>query len=315
MQGGAAARPDDPNRGDAVGSDRADIDLNGSATTAAGPAGRRAGAGGLGAKSSPDSSVSLAVGSAAGSSNRGTAADVLARQSREARERLAQSSRDVVAVNPPPPDQNPDPDKPVFSTFKDGKIDPDTGALPLVADKVESKDGAAVFGKDSHYAVPDAGNVQGKAGAISFWMKPEWDGSDKEDAHLVDLQTPNVWENRLAINKNGRYLRFMFCPDTGLETGTSMTIDNWQSQQPHHVVATWGPQDGGGNVLQFYVDGRLIGKEHYDGEFEVPQAQPMIIGNNRGGDLGARGGISGFEVYNTRIDSGKVSSLYNSGRP
>lgn len=309
---GAAFRSDDPSRGDASGADPTGVGAGG-ATVLGGQAGRRAGAMGTGAKSSVGSAGSLAVDSTAGNSNRGTVADVLARERREARERLAQPSREVAAVDAQAAEQKPDPDNPVFSTFKDGRLDSDTGVLPLVAEKVESKDGQVIFGKDSQYAAPDAGNVQGQAGAISFWVKPEWGGSDKEDAHMVDLQTPNVWENRLAINKNGRYLRFMFFPNTGVETGVSTIIDNWQPQQAHHVVAVWGPQDEGGNVLQFYVDGRQVGSEHYDGEFEVPQTQPLIIGNNRHGELGARGGISAFEVYNARIDADKVRSLYDGG--
>lgn len=243
---------------------------------------------------------------------KGTAAERLARQSREARARAVQAGGSVAAVDPENPDQIAEPDKPVFSAFQDGKLDVDSDDAPVAADNVESKDGFVMFGEDSQVVVPDAGNLSGPAGSISFWVKPEWEGSEKADAHMLDLSTPNVWENRLAVNKNGRYLRFMFFPNTGQEVGVSSIIDDWQPNQEHHVVATWGPVDGGGNVLQFYVDGRLVGTDQYDGEFEVPTNQNVILGNNRSGKLGARGGMSGLEFYPNQIPYEKVSSLYSS---
>jgi len=272
--------------------------------------GRRITGGRIGRDGSVSGGGLVADGSGAGS-----AAERLARQSREARARMGQASRDVAPVDPLAPNQAAEADQPVFSAFKDGKLEVSDDNGPLAADNVQSEDGHVQFEKDSKYVVPDAANISGPSGSIAFWVKPEWEGAEAADAHMVDLSTPNIWENRLAVNKNGRYLRFMFFPNTGQEVGVSSIIDNWQPQQEHHVVATWGPQEDGGNVLEFYVDGRLVGTDHYDGEFEVPQTQPMIIGNNRSGELGTRGGIRGFEIYPNRIDGSKVGSIYNNPQP
>jgi len=260
--------------------------------------------------SAPDSGLTGSI--------RSSAAEQLARQSREARGRLAQGGRDLVAAEPVAPEPvfanaaTEDPEKPVFSAFKDGKLESEEGVAPVAVENVESKDGSATFGKDSQYAVPQAGGLQGSGGAVSFWVKPDWQGTEQDDAHMVDLSTPNVWENRLSINKNGRYLRFMLFPNTGQEAGVSAVVDAWQPGEQHHVVATWGPEEEGGNVIEFFVDGKLVGRDVYDGEFEVPTTDPMVIGNNRSGQLGARGGISGFEVYNTRVSPDRVGTIFQS---
>lgn len=241
---------------------------------------------------------------------RGSAADRLARQRREARERATQVQPEVVPAEPAFGHAAVDPEAPVYSAFKDGKLESEEGVAPVVVHNVESKEGTATFAKDSQYTVPQAGGVQGPSGSVSFWMKPDWGGADKDDAHMLDLSTPNVWENRLSINKNGRFLRFMMFPNTGQEVGVSTLVDDWQAGDAHHVVATWGPQDDGGSIIEFYVDGRLVGRDTYDGEFEVPSTNPLIIGNNQGGQLGARGGLSGLEIYNRRIDADKVGTLF-----
>jgi len=210
-------------------------------------------------------------------------------------------------------DPNADPNQPVLELSFDKTTQPEKGDTAPIVEKGVSFDSGqgAVFSTDSQFAVPDAGNIKGEAGTIAFQIQPQWDGTDPTSATLVNLQTPNQWEDRLHIKKEGDSLRFMFFDNTGAESGLAAKIDSWQPQEWHQVTATWGPSDQGGNQIAFFVDGHQVGTQQYDGEFQVPN-QPLYIGSNYNDEHGAKAALSNFQVYSRALGPSEVSNLASS---
>jgi hypothetical protein len=193
-----------------------------------------------------------------------------------------------------------DPNAPVLSLPFNKTTDSATGDQAIINENVTcggSGEGC-VFDTNSRFAIPDAGNLSGDAGSISFCLQPQWAGNDLSNADLVDLHG-NTWENRFKVFKNDNGLRFLFWPSSGIETGVAARIDNWAAGTWHPVTATYGPNpDTGVNMVSLYVDGGLIGQAPYDSELNLPQA-PLYIGEDvPSGSPAARSSLMNFQVYN-----------------
>ncbi len=158
----------------------------------------------------------------------------------------------------------------------------------------------ACGGDDHQVPPPTASTLSGEEGSISFCLQPQWAGSDTNNAGLVDLQAPNVWENRLKIFKNGHYLRFSLWPGDGVECAVGVRIDNWQPGRWHAVTATFGPDpQTGQNLASMYIDGTLVGQQPYEGQVDLSQGEPLYIGSDMpGGEPGADGVLKSFQAYN-----------------
>jgi hypothetical protein len=205
-----------------------------------------------------------------------------------------------------------DPNAPVLSLPLDKSTEPDKGDQPIINENVNcggSTDGCA-FNTDSRFAIPDAANLSGEAGTISFCLQPQWAGDAPINASLVNLETPNIWENHLKIFKNGQFLRFSIWPNTGIESGAAAVINNWQPGQWHPVTVTYGPDpDTGVNMASIYVDGALAGQQPYDGQLEVPQ-QPLYIGSDMpNGEPAAGGSLMNFQAYNRVVTPDEAANF------
>lgn len=204
-----------------------------------------------------------------------------------------------------PADEN----EPVLSLPLTNKsAEPENSDTAVFHQGVEFDSEGAVFNTDSQFIVPNGGNIKGEGGSIAFWMQPQWGGGDEGDASLVQLRDPDVWDNRLQIFKNGRYLRFLFTDNTGQERNVAAVIDGWQPGEWHQVTATWGEA-----LQSFYVDGRLIGQQTYAGQLDVRPGTPLYIGSDlpRGGPS-AGAAISNFQVYGKPVAPDVVSNLASS---
>jgi hypothetical protein len=204
-----------------------------------------------------------------------------------------------------------DPNAPVLSLPFDKTTEPDKGESPILDENVkcgETGEGC-VFDTNSRFAIPDAANLSADAGSISFCMQPQWAGTDQSNADLVDLHG-NTWENRFKLFKNDNGLRFLFWPNSGVETGVMAKIDNWTPGTWHPVTATYGLNpDTGVNMVSLYVDGTLIGQSPYDSEFNLPQA-PLYIGEDvPSGSPGAQSSLMNFQVYNRVLSPDEAISF------
>ncbi len=207
-----------------------------------------------------------------------------------------------------------DPNAPALSVSFDKTTQPETAdTVPAIDQNVQcggSGEGCT-FNTDSKFAIPDAGNLSGDTGSISFCLQPQWGGGDMTNAGLMNLQTPNMWENHLKIFKNGEYFRFSIWPNSGVESGVSAKINNWQPGQWHPVTVTFGPDPTTGvNTASMYLDGTLIGQQPYDGPINIPQQQPLYIGSDLpGGEPTAGGSLMNFQAYNRILQPDEAANF------
>ncbi len=210
-----------------------------------------------------------------------------------------------VAEAPTPGPDAPKQD-PVLSISFDATMHPDQGeSAPIIVDGVTVDAGGARFASGAQFALPDRGNASMVAGSINFWVQPEWAGDSAVKSALVNLSTPNVWENRLHIFKDGAFLRFLICDNTGTETNVGTLITDWQPNDRHMITAAWG--DG---VTSLYIDTRAIGAAEYNGELDIPPSTPLYIGSGQGNVEGAGAKISHFQIYNRRLVREEIAALF-----
>jgi hypothetical protein len=257
---------------------------------------------GLGSNLEPRSAASAPIAVEADVPAVSGAVSSLGQASRGTREQKGPQDNQLVQKNDKPADAAAeDPNAPVLSLPFDKSTAPDKGDQPAVNENVAcgGVGEGCVFDTNSRLAIPDAGNLTGEAGSISFCLQPQWGGNDISNAGLVDLETPNVWGNRLKIFKNREYFRFSIWPNSGAESGVSAGISGWQPGQWHPVTVTFGPDPNTGvNTASMYLDGALVGQQPYDGQFDVPQ-QPLYIGSGLpGGEPAAGGALKSFQAYN-----------------
>jgi len=206
-----------------------------------------------------------------------------------------------------------DPNAPVLSLPFNDSTQPDKGAAPIVDQNVScgGVGQGCVFDTGSEFAIPDAANLSGDAGSISFCMQPQWAGTDQSNADLVDLG--NTWENRFKLFKNGSMIRFLLWPNSGVEAGVGAMINSWQPGTWHPVTATYGPDPTTGtNMVSLYVDGMLIGQDPYDSQLNLPQL-PLYIGENvPAGSPGAQSSLMDFQAYNRVLGPDEASNFAGS---
>lgn len=181
----------------------------------------------------------------------------------------------------------------------------DTDTKAIDSQNVQpSDDGVGIdLGEDAVLAFPNAGNAKGDAGSISLDIDPKWTGSDATDNSFVQIRTPNGWDNRMQLVKNGRYLRFILTDNTSREADISVPIDHWEPGRPHTVTATWGE-----GKTQLYIDGQRVGQNTYSGQFQIPPNTPMYVGSDLPGGTyaGAAATIQNFKVYGRRLNDEEV---------
>jgi hypothetical protein len=219
------------------------------------------------------------------------------------------------AEGQPPDNANNDPNAPVLSLSFNNGTQPDKGSQPVVDENVSCGDAGCTFDTDSRFAIPEAANLTGDAGSISFCLQPQWTGNDPGNAGFVDLQTPNQWQNQLNIFKNGDYFRLRMIPNSGVESGVSAKITNWQPGQGHAVTVTYGADPTTGeNMASLYLDGHLAGQQPYQGQLEVPH-EPLYIGSDfPGGQPSAGATLSTFQAFN-RVQTPEEVTNFAAGCP
>jgi hypothetical protein len=204
-----------------------------------------------------------------------------------------------------------DPDAPVLDLPLDGTTEPNKGESPVLDQNVQcgGEGEGCVFSTDSQYAIPDAGNLSGDAGSISFCIQPQWNGVDTTNADLVDLHG-NSWENRFKLFKNNNGLRFLLWPSNGAEAGVTARIDSWQPGTWHPVTATYGPDPTTGtNMVSIYVDGMLIDQQPYESQLVVPQS-PLYIGADvPAGGPAANSSLMNFQAYNRVLGPNDITNF------
>ena len=97
---------------------------------------------------------------------------------------------------------------------------------------------------------PAAGNLDGSAGTIEFWVQPQWNGDDGEMHTLFEAADPAGRGIQLARDGLG-YLHFILRTPKG-QDGTGCSLSDWRAGEWRHLAATWSTREAA-----LYVDGRL----------------------------------------------------------
>ena len=179
----------------------------------------------------------------------------------------------------------------------------DNAPAPEPAPEVAYDGGADhVFSTKSQVQVPDAANITGDAGTVSFWVKPGWGPTSQDDATFVQLG-----DSSLQVVKNVDFLRFEYLDSNGTENGLGTNIDNWQQDQWRQVTATWT----GGN-LALYVDGQLISQNRYQNPPTFGEETKLLVGSDFSGPV-APGQVSNLTVLNRNSSPTEIAQQFQSG--
>ncbi len=159
------------------------------------------------------------------------------------------------------------------------------------------------FPADSRLQIEDAKNIiSGEAGTISFWLQPQWDGSDQTSGTLVQLGNAEAKQNALEIFKDGQSLHLSLADNSRTQVETSSLIDTWRYGEQHLVTATWGQ-----GAVAFYIDGRLVGQQPFAGQLDVPPQTPLDIGSGYPDATTLPGVLSDFRMYKRTLGANEVA--------
>jgi len=177
----------------------------------------------------------------------------------------------------------------------DNKVPP---ALPEVA-----YDGAErIFDTASRTEVTDAGEINDKAGTVSFWFQPEWQHNNQDNAGFVQLG-----DSGLQIIKEGNYLRFQYTDGTG---GGAVDISNWDAGGWRQVTATWVDA-----TLSLFVDGEPVFVNHASAPPDFRGTAPKLYVGSGFPNAVALGQLSNLTVLNRGASNDEVKQMFQSGPP
>lgn len=199
---------------------------------------------------------------------------------------------------------------PAVSLKLDRSVSEGNIVVPLAEHGIQYDPTGAYFGADARLALPTGDDIPSDAGTVIFWMAPDWEREEDTNASLFQWRT-NEFANRVQIFKNGRYLRFLLCDNTGFESGVGTHILHWPSGSWHSVAATWG-----NGVAAFYLDGSEVGARSYAGEILIPPGTPWYVGSDLpGGGPGARSRLNNFQVFPRFLGADEIANILAQTRP
>jgi hypothetical protein len=162
-------------------------------------------------------------------------------------------------------------------------------------------------GEDSRYTldqqieVPDIGKVATRAGTVSFWLQPEWQAGNQDDASLIELG------DSMQIIKNVNFLRFEFTDEAGGQGGIGAPITDWKAGEWHQVTTTWA-----GNHFQLYLDGQLVSQTTYPGgPIQLQPDSKLFIGSDFPESRPVAPGVIGkVDVQGRPLPASEISRQY-----
>ena len=175
--------------------------------------------------------------------------------------------------------------------------------LPANTDIAFESGNAASYGTESQVEVPDLPKIAGQAGTLSFWLQPQWDEGNRDDATLVQLG-----DSRLQVIKNVSFLRFEFVDDNGVTGGIGAPIADWKAGESHQITTTWN-----GDQFSLYFDGQLVSQTVHDGRVTLARDTNLFIGSDFPASRPvASGTIGGLELHNQPWTMNQVANQYQS---
>ncbi len=91
-----------------------------------------------------------------------------------------------------------------------------------------------------------------KQGMISFWIKPDWKGSDNKQHVLLKIGDPS--KNGILIEKSTQnMLRFVMASPSKI-TASRADVSSWTPGRWHHVACSWTSLDGKPIGIGIWID-------------------------------------------------------------
>ena len=169
---------------------------------------------------------------------------------------------------------------------------------------VFQSDAAVQYTLDTPVDVNDLTKLAGASGAVSFWLQPEWQAGNQDDADLVD-----IGDGRLQIIKNVSFLRLEFTDDAGETHGIGAPIPEWKTGEWHQVAGSWN-----GGTFQLYFDGQLVSQATIGNPFTLPTETGMTIGSDFPANRPiAPGVMGGLGVQNQPLSANEVLARFKAG--
>lgn len=186
-----------------------------------------------------------------------------------------------------------------------GEVKPEVGGRNIQSDGLVSQGDQVDFPDDAQLTFPVGGNVNSKAGTISFDVQPDWAGSDQTDNSLVQIRDEHTWENDLGIVKNLGALRYIIIDSAGVEHNVNVPIDDWAAGEQRQVTATWDDTS-----MALYVNGQLVGQAPLPNPLNFNDTTPVHVGSDFPGSsyAGAGGPISDFKIYGRALGAGEIAT-------
>ncbi|MCB0209813.1 MAG: LamG domain-containing protein [Anaerolineae bacterium] len=148
---------------------------------------------------------------------------------------------------------------------------------------------APLFQGRATLTYPTQGHLNRERGRLSFWLKPQWPGSDGRDYIFFDAG--DGFYNRLRVQKDGgNNLRFIVWGPRS-ESGLSYNVSHWQPDAWHQIDVTWES-----NRIALYVDGKLRDATS-DVTLPYQLASRFFIGSSSDGDRQANAVIDELMIF------------------
>lgn len=89
-------------------------------------------------------------------------------------------------------------------------------------------------------------------GMISFWIKPNWNGSDNVEHKFLRIGDPTI--NGLQIEKSAHGMMRFVMAGGGKVTAARYDVSNWAADKWHHIVCSWIDKDSKPLGLCLWID-------------------------------------------------------------
>lgn len=148
-------------------------------------------------------------------------------------------------------------------------------------------DGVLITGT-GRLTFPSSDNISRDQGAVEFWFKPNWDGTNTTARYFLANGVP--FNNGFQIVKDGaNNLRFMRWRGAS-EDGIGYNISSWKANEWHHIAVTWTT-----NAVALYVDGQSRASKSTI-PFADQLAATLYIGSSSSGTSQADGVFDEFRI-------------------
>jgi len=175
--------------------------------------------------------------------------------------------------------------------------------VPVATGNVFQSDAAAQYTLDTPFDLPDATKLAGRMGSVAFWLQPQWQDGNQDDATFFDIS------GQLQLIKNVNFLRFEYTDEQGQIHGIGFPITDWKAGDSHLVATSWN-----GNVFQLYVDGQLATQATLPNILNLPTDTAMTIGSDFPVSRPvAPGTMNGLDVQNRPLSPAEVLALFRAG--